>query len=660
MRFFNLSWLVFALLWSLNLEAVSISAQRSYYVQAKEALSKNNSKVYFKYGYWLDDYPLKSYLAYEELTLRLKTASNTEIAQFIKGHQDLPQIGWMRLRWLRNLAEKNDWQEFLKHYVNDGRFIELDCLHAFYQLNLGDKKIGHEQASKLWLSSKQRPSACNATFDLWSAQGGLTEDLRLQRLLLVLSESKPNLDLASAINKNLKNLAKYGQLALKIQKNPEEIKDLKQFMPANKYNAQIVAFGLTQLARKDLEAAYNLLKTAEKKFNFADESKLKLAQTLGLRLAWQLQPTAYNLLQKYDPNFSNNEISNWKLRLLLQSQNWAKVARFIEQAPMHLQQTTKYKYWHARSLASLNPHHLEARKVLNDLAQQHHFYAFLAADMLQKPYQTKVNTKITPQISKEVRQIPALKRALELYAIGELSSANLEWDLLLKKLNAEQLAYAAELAHQKKWYWGSIKASNRSKGLISDLNVVFPMPYQQIVSNKANEHQVSHSWIYAVMRQESAFTPDAKSSSGAQGLMQIMPQTATYIAKKHKIDFHPKQIYAPETNIALGSVYLKQLHEQFAQNRILATAAYNAGPNRVRRWLANTDHLPIDVWIEIIPYDETRGYVQNVLAFAVAYSFKMGNKAKLLQPHEYNLKINEESQNANSLQKLKNYFAHLK
>jgi len=637
MRIICLIFLFFGLP-TFGVNAISLMEKRTYYAQSKHALSNNNPNTYLKYAKNLHDYPLTSYLAYEELSLRLKNAEDKEIIDFINNHSDLPQIGWLKLRWLRWLAERENWQDFLTYYSNDGKFTELDCLHAYYQLKLGDKNIGAKQTEKLWLTGKTHHKSCNQTFALWKKYGYLTDNLQFKRLILILNNNDYKLaeEFAKNFTKNTK-LENYARLAINVSKNPNLLTG-NNFLANHEYNTQIVTQGLSKLAAKDNEQAFTLLKKYENNLNFNNENKLQLARAIGLRMAKNFHPDAYQLIQKYDPKMQNNELVLWRLRLLIAAKNWRDIAIFTTNVPEHIRNSERFKYWHARSLLVTNSNNLDAYNTLKELAKSRSYHGFLAADLIKAPYNFHPyeNLPVKASTTKFISNLPAVKRAFELYYLGEFAQARLEWALIIKNLSPKQLESCARLAHQIGWHWAAITAARHPNALSNDLEVLFPTPYKYVVKQKSRLYQIPSNWIYAIMRQESLFVVQAKSRSNAMGLMQVLPSTAKYVAKKHNIDYALSRIFHPELNINLGSVYLKQLHNQF-NNRILATASYNAGPNRVKRWLQNNGNLPADAWIEIIPFDETRGYVQNVLTFAVIYGKILGNSHQIITPSEFNI-----------------------
>lgn len=237
--------------------AVPLAQQRQMYDEAKRALAKGDSGPYKRYASALADYPLEPHLAYDELTARLKWASNEEIEKFLAEHGDLPQSNWMRLRWLRWLAERGDWKTFVNHYDPKMNFTELDCLYGQYQLKHGLKAEGHKTAEKLWLVGKSQPEACDVLFELWRADGQMTEQMRWRRAKLA-AEAR-NYGLASFLAKSLPSLSTQGKLLVDVAQNPQLLSQTARFSPADRAMADVVGLGLRRLARQDPDKATTLL-----------------------------------------------------------------------------------------------------------------------------------------------------------------------------------------------------------------------------------------------------------------------------------------------------------------------------------------------------------------------------------------------------------------
>ncbi len=555
---------------ALDAQAASLQQQRLYYDEANRAQSKGDAGPYQRYASALQDYPLEPYLAYDELTHRLKWASNDEIETFIADHGDLPQIGWMKLRWLRWLAERGEWQTFINYYDPKLNFTELDCLYGQYLFKHGMLKEGQAQAEKLYLVGKSQPEACDVLFGLWREHGGVNEQQRWQRAKLA-AEAR-NYGLASFLIKGLPTLGKQGEMLLQAAQNPNLLSQPSRFVPADRAMADAVGLGLRRLARQDTEKA------------------------LGL------------------------------------------IDGYARQMPGDLASTSRWRYWQARSLQLAQPNSRESLGLYQPVAGERDFYGFLSADRINAPYQ--LNHKpmaIDPRVMQKVRNTAGIRRALEFHARGQIGDGRREWYHVARLFSREELVAQARLGYEMEWYFPAIRSISMAQ-YWDDLDVRFPMAHQGTLTREARSRGLHSSWVFAITRQESGFMADARSHVGAMGLMQLMPATAKETARRFGIPLRsPQQALNPDVNIQLGAAYLSQVYGQFGGNRILASAAYNAGPGRVRQWLSGNERMPFDIWIETIPFDETRQYVQNVLSYSVIYGEKLGAPQKLVEWHEREL-----------------------
>ncbi|WP_339532834.1 transglycosylase SLT domain-containing protein [Pseudomonas mucidolens] len=614
-------------------QAVDLTTQRQYYDQAKRALAKGDSGPYMQYSRALADYPLTPYLAYDELTARLKTASNQEIEQFLSKHGDLPQANWMKLRWLRWLAERGEWQTFEKYYDAKLNFTELDCLHGQYQLSHNLKAEGYASAEKLWLSGKSQPAACDALFAQWAADGQLTEQKRWKRTKLA-AEAR-NYGLANSLVKTLTTLAPQGRLMVDVAQKPALLSNPSRFQPASEAMSDAVGLGLRRLARQDPEKAMALLDGYAASMHFSRDEKVSIAREIGLTLARRFDPRALDVMTKYDPELRDNTVSEWRLRLLLRLARWEDAYQLTRKLPEDLATTSRWRYWQARALELAEPKNPQPLVLYKDLARERDFYGFLAADRSQAPYQLNNRPLVMSQaLLNKVRNTPGVRRALEFYARGQIVDGRREWYHVTRHFNRDEMVAQAKLAYDMKWYFPAIRTISQAK-YWDDLDIRFPMAHRATLVREAKVRGLHSSWVFAITRQESAFMDDARSGVGATGLMQLMPATAKETARKFSIPLaSPRQVLDPDKNIQLGTAYLSQVHSQFNGNRVLASAAYNAGPGRVRQWLRGADHLSFDVWVESIPFDETRQYVQNVLSYSVIYGQKLNSPQPLVDWHE--------------------------
>ncbi|UPQ84368.1 transglycosylase SLT domain-containing protein [Pseudomonas knackmussii] len=614
-------------------QAASLQQQRQFYDEAKRALAKGDSGPYRRYAAALRDYPLEPYLAYDDLTARLKSASNDEVEKFLAEHGDLPQASWMKLRWLRLLAARGDWQPFVAHYDPKMNFTELDCLFGQYQLTSGQTKQGYETAERLWLVGKSQHKACDALFERWETAGQLTETLRWKRTKLAVESS--NYGLANFLIKGLPTLKRHGELLVDVAQKPQILAQTDRFTPSTEAMGDIVSIGLRRLARKDPEQALGLLDSYARRLDFSTEEKVAIARQIGLTLAKRFDARALKVMAEYDPELRDDTVSEWRARLLLRLGRWDDAHALTQRFPEELANSNRWRYWKARSLELAKPNNESAAQLYQPVAGERDFYGFLSADRIQAPY--KLNHQplaLDPKVIQKVRNTAGIRRAMEFHARGQIVDGRREWYHVSRLFSRDELVAQARLAYDMEWYFPAIRTISQAK-YWDDLDIRFPMAYRSSLVNAAKAREIHPSWAFAITRQESAFMADARSHVGATGLMQLMPATAKETARRFDIPLSSQQqVLNPNVNIQLGAAYLSQIYGQFKGNRVLASAAYNAGPGRVRQWLKGAEHLPFDVWVENIPFDETRQYVQNVLTYSVIYGQKLNAPQPLVEWHE--------------------------
>lgn len=630
-RFSHVS-LCFALVYSAGVMGTSLEQQRALYTQAKTAMAKGDKSVYLQNKAALASYPLTPHLAYDELTSRLASASNEEIEQFLQQNGDLPQINWMKLRWLRGLAREGDWERFNRYYTPSMNFTELDCLYAQH-LQQVDPARGLEHGRNLWLSGKSRPNACDAVFETMSAQGQLPEQMYWERFRLAVEAN--DLRLANYLMGNLSTYLPAAQALMGVAKKPALIKEPSRFDTSKPGMDSAISVGLRRYSREDTEQALSLLRNYEKRTNFSDTEHVAIAKQIGLTFAKRFDPRALAIMEQFDPNLHDDNVSEWRARLLLRLGRWQEAAALIERFPPSLAQTNRWRYWQARSLQLANNNDPRAKELFKELANERDFYGFMAADQIKAPY--RLNHKplvLSEQVQRSVREAPGIRRALEFHHRGENVEGRREWYNATQHFTQEQQVAQAKLGYDMQWYFPAIRTLAQAR-YWDDLDIRFPMPFKNMMVRHSRAREINPSWAYAITRQESAFMMEAQSHVGASGLMQLMPATARETAQRYNIPYSTKQqMISPDTNIQLGTAYLSQVYGQFKGNRVLASAAYNAGPGRVRQWLRDTQHLGYDVWVENIPFDETRSYVQNVLTYAVIYGDKLNKPQSLVEWHE--------------------------
>ncbi|MFV1941492.1 transglycosylase SLT domain-containing protein [Pseudomonas luteola] len=633
-RLFKLLTCVFASLIGLEAaHAAPIEQQRLLYDQAKAALAKGDASLYLQSRNALQGYPLEPYLQYDELTARLKNASNTEIEAFLAEHGDLPQANWMKLRWLRWLSERGDWNTFDRYYDSKLNFTELDCLNAQHQIQEGQTTQPFKTAEKLWLVGKSQPAACDGLFSAWAARGQMPESMVWKRAKLA-AEAR-NYGLVTHLGQQMPTLGSLANLMSDIAQKPQQLADVQRFTPASEPMADVVGLGLRRLAKQDPEKALGLLDTYSQRLPFSRDEKVSIAREIGLTLAKSFDPRALPLMERYDPELRDDTVSEWRARLLLRLARWKEAYQLIQRFPPSLLETNRWQYWRARTLELSQPQSSSVLADYQPVSRERDFYGFLAADRIKAPYQLNNRPLVlSNSLRNRVRTTPGIQRALEFYARGEFVNARREWFHVSRGFNRDELVAQARMAYDMQWYFPAIRSISQAK-YWDDLDIRFPIAYRDSFVREARQRGLHSSWVFAITRQESGFMADARSGVGAMGLMQLMPATAKHTASKFSIPLaSPQSALQPDTNIQLGTAYLSMVHAQFNGNRVLASAAYNAGPGRVKRWLKDARHLAFDVWVETIPFDETRQYVQNVLAYAVIYGQKLNTPQPLVEWHE--------------------------
>jgi len=363
----------------------------------------------------------------------------------------------------------------------------------------------------------------------------------------------------------------------------------------------------------------------------------KIKKKLGLNLGYRGQTKAsyQHLSQITHPD---EEARQWRVRSALRNQNWQHVNTALANLSDEEKQQEKWRYWQARAWEELGKKD-KARAFFNELAKQRSYYGFASADKIKKAYQ--LNDRPIQATSKDLQKLsaePAFKIVKELRNIGRKKQAKWHWWFAVKKSNAEQIKLAAKLAEQ----WGDTQTAVFTVAKAKywdDVNLRFPLAFEEEVHQYASQQNLDPAVVFGLIRQESVFDERAGSHVGARGLMQIMPATGKQIARELKEKWHSaSSLYQPDTNIRYGTYYYKKLLNRFDGQFALAAAGYNAGPRRVKRWRPETS-MPMDIWIETIPFNETRKYVSVVLMNTIIYqqrlkrnSLKMTDFLSKVQP----------------------------
>ncbi len=617
---------IFILLSSLSATVYANSwlQQRWQFKEAHHALSQNDLENFTRLAADLQkDYPISHYLHYLRIKSNLSEENNATIQAFIKQNKASPIAQILQRAWLAKLAKQQDWEAFLVAYTPQKSTV-LRCHYLQARLKIEEQLANSliKEAKDLWVVGESQPKACDPAFKYLYKQKLITNKLRWQRTRLAMQNG--NMGLARYLAKGLPKVdRKLVALWQSMHNNPASA--LKKFKHPNTSIAQeILLYGIRRLARKNASSAHKHLENYRKKYSFKRSASAELFRYIALQAARQNRPEAALWLGKVQNNLINDRVTQTRLQIVLAQQDWQAMLKLVQSLPTDLQKKSKFQYWRARALEQTMQTDI-AEKLLQGIFQDRDYYSFLASDRIGKPYYIHSKPlKITKrQKNKLLNKYAGLVRARELYNVGLPTMARREWYAVLPTLTNTELKIAASLAFQWGWHDRAIATVAQAKDY-GDLELRFPLPFYDNVISFAQANQLDFAYVYAVMRQESLFQIDAKSPVGALGLMQLMPATAKKVAKRQNIRI--KSIYdilTPSTNIELGTSYLRQMLDRFDGNHLLATAAYNAGPSRAKQWAKRYSCLPADVWIELIPFTETRKYVQRVLSYTPIFEARM-------------------------------------
>jgi soluble lytic murein transglycosylase len=376
---------------------------------------------------------------------------------------------------------------------------------------------------------------------------------------------------------------------------------------------------MQKLVYENVEQALLLWKNLQTQYIFSTYEKQEVARIIGVELAAQGNPDAINWLAAAGNDNTDESAELWRVRIALLNQNWPGVLAAIAQLPTDQQRLEAWQYWQARALAEMGQT-VNASIIYEDLARQQDYYGQLAAMQLGMKISKKFRTHIVEeQQLQNIADLPGMQRAHELFVLNFKYAAREEWQYQLNKLPRYQYLNAAQLATRWGWYECAI-ATNQLLGQKGDIALRYPLAFTNNVDEVSRKFNINPAWVYAEIRQESLFQTQAHSAAGAMGLMQLLPSTAMLLADKLHLNFMGEEtLFDPNDNIEIGSDYLNTLLNEFHGNMMVATASYDAGPARIARWIGKQKDIPADIWVETIPWPETRDYVKNIMASTTLY-----------------------------------------
>jgi len=604
-----------------SISAAAIEQDREWFLQAHQALKQNNLETYKQLRVRLDSYPLAPYLDIWHAYKQLDKGNDSAVEQTLLQHRAIPEARDLHIAWIKRFAKRGQWPHVARHLQDfSGTASRLPEIAMLSLWHMGEKKEALELFSKRWQQAKKNADIIQPVFKAWKKLEHPTSADRWQRIATYAKRKKWSRarQLAKPMSKKEQRWINYWQ---SVQNNPAKaLNRWQQGMPP-KLARNILNDGLNRISRSDALAAWQALQKLNKtaQSEIGEDAVFKMKRRIALRAAKQHLLIAAAWLGDLPEKLKNEETRAWQARLYMLFRDWKQVQWAIAAMPVEEQRQSRWVYWRARAL-EMSGDKQTARLMFTALAADRGYYSFLSAEQLSVPFMIESSEiTLSDAAYQKASRNPAIARTYEWLQLGKMSKASREWDILFADASPDQWKIAAYLAASWGWYDRTIQAAYRA-GENDALVDRFPMGFEPHVMRASKQTGLEPAFVWSVIRQESAFNHQAVSRAGARGLMQLMPRTARGVAKRHKL--RNGDLFSPEVNIHLGTLYLSEMTKRFGGNPALAAAAYNAGSRRVKGWLKRTPFHEAEAWIEAIPFNQTRRYVQQVMAFISVYEWR--------------------------------------
>lgn len=565
---------------------------------------------------------LAPYADYWAMLLQLSTASNQEVETFLQRYEEFPFADRVRGEWLKKLGKNKEWQTYfaeLPDFKRDDPAVSCYTMQGQAQMGFG---VEADRLRNFWLVSTDLPSNCTLLFDEMFQAGKLTEEDAWARFRLAMQDGK--ISVAKAVSRYIKSIdANNIALIDRVYNNPQQVLQKQSISYKSRYGRALNQYALDRVARTQPDLALDLWQANRAQFN--EQEQAYMWGRFALHAARRHDPQAAKWWLLAEGAQLDNEQMTWRVRTALRAKNWREVLYGIEAMPQAEQQVAAWRYWKARALKEMNQIP-QANALFVPLSLEHHYYGLLATEELGDVVMTPgVVYKAAADELKRIESLPAIQRALALNDQGFRWEARAEWAAATRDLDDRQLIAAAEVAFRNDWIDIAINTSEKTR-LTHDFALRYPTPYRDMMLTYVKENALDEAWVYGLIRQESRFIGVARSSAGASGLMQVMPATAKWIAKRLGMtDYRPGMITELDTNMKFGTHYMRYTLDRMGGQALMATAAYNAGPSRPKRW-AGPEALEGPIYADTIPFTETRDYVKKVMANAFYYAQQMGHR----------------------------------
>lgn len=539
------------------------------------------------------------------------------IDDFLHSHSGQPVTHGLKHDWLQSLADRKRWDWFLPRSM-DATDPQLICDRLAGRLATGDTAGLAQEALARWMLAQRQPDECNSVFAWLHTQSVLTPELAETRTRAALAADNPRLAREFVGEVPAPRSAALLQW-IQLLETPSAAVAALTMNPGTPVEPDALVAGFTHWSIADSTAAGTQLPALLKRTDMTPALQVRLQRAAALGAAYARAPNAIAAFAAFEADPNDSPVQEWRVRAALWAGDFARALAWIDAMPASLATQPRWRYWRARAVAATSGEAAAAPSYA-EIAGMRDYYGYLAADRLNASYNLNIHPSPNDAAAQAALSLePAMIRAHALFDCDMADEAAAEWAVVVGPAKPAAKIQAARLASRWGWYAQTI-ATLAVAGEWDDVPLRYPRPYAASVEYAAKESEVSGDWLYAIMRQESLFRKDAVSRADARGLMQMQPATAVAVARRWHLPAPSRDdLFEPAVSLRLGARYVRELLDKYRGQLAPSLAAYNAGPMSVSRWLPG-DPMDAEVWIENIPYTETRGYIQHIVEHIVAFA----------------------------------------
>jgi soluble lytic murein transglycosylase len=576
----------------------------------------------------LAQHPLYAWIEYADLRRNIDTLAPDRAQSYLSRHRGQAAGAAFRDAWIAASGRRQDWPSVLAAWDPQIKSITLRCheLNARQQFGRADAQWTRD-AQAIWRTGDSLPDECDAPMAALAAQGGLPPQLRWERIELAAAEWQPGVMRAAARGLPPDELALAQDYAAFLDTPHERAFN----WPKTERSREIASHGLAKYGKSSPAGAEAILPRYAQALGLSEAQRGRALYQIALWTVASYEPESARRLNAVPESSYDERLHEWRVREALSRSDWNAALVAIRKMGAKQRADSRWTYFEAR-LSELTGSRSDAQRLYGEAAKKPEFHGFLAADRLDQPYALCPWLPATPKAAQQaIARDDAMVRAMGLFQIDRIGWATREWDDALSRFNDEQRRIAVEVAQGNGWFDRAVFALNRGPDESRLYGLRFPLHHEATIRREATNNRLDPAWVAAEIRAESVFQPRARSSANAMGLMQVLPATGASVAARLGLPWGgAESLFDPDTNIVLGTAYLRQLMDKYGGQPYQVIAGYNAGPTPLARWQSQRPGMDPDFWIETISYKETRDYVARVLAFSVLYDWRLYGDALTL------------------------------